>query len=345
MHRFDAELLSQEMQRVLSERDVCSEAVTHVVESLIQASLRGVDSHGIQLFPHYCRAVDSGRIKTNPELAFRETSPTTALLDADHAFGHHAGAVAIDDAVSRAKRHGTGAVAVRRSTHFGSAAYFGLRAADAGCIGFAFTNADALLQAHGAKEAFTGTNPICFVAPMEGEEPFCLDMSTAVTTWNKVTQHRRVNEPLPADWACDENGNPVTDPAAACSLQPSGGYKGYGLALMVEVLCSLLAGGAFSKDLIPMYTEIEARREISHFFMALDVERFCPHADFALRMREMSDRARALDPMNEQVPVVVPGDPEKHSRAQRSTNGIPVDDALFREFVSLTPEFAGATRA
>jgi ureidoglycolate dehydrogenase (NAD+) len=342
MVRLNGRVIEQLMRETLLARGVCAESAQHVAASLAQTSLRGVDSHGIQLFPHYCRAVDAGRISKNPRFSFADTSPTTAILDADDAFGHHAGIVAIDRAVALAKTSGMGAVPVKNSSHFGAAAYFGLRAAANGCIGLAFTNADALIKAHGSKEAFTGTNPICFTAPIDGEEPFCLDMATSLVSWNKVVNHRRTGQPIPENWACDAEGQPVTDPNAARSLQPAGLYKGFGLSLVVDVLCALLSGGPTSKDLLPMYQKIETRRKISHFFMALDISRFSAPADFGRRMRDLVQRARTLPPLDAQVAVMVPGDPEKKTFKERTEAGLPIDDVKFAEFVGLSARFQEA---
>jgi ureidoglycolate dehydrogenase (NAD+) len=342
MVRLNGHVVEQLMRETLQARGVCAESAHHVAASLAQTSLRGVDSHGIHLFPHYCRAVDSGRITKSPRFSFDETSPTTAILDADDAFGHHAGIVAIERAVTLAKSAGTGAVAVKNSSHFGAASYFGLHAAGTGCIGLAFTNADALIKAHGSSETFTGTNPICFTAPIEGEEPFCLDMATSLVAWGKVLNRRAAGQQIPDTWACDAAGQPVTDPNAARSLQPSGGYKGFGLSLVVDILCAVLSGSQISKDLLPMYQKIEVRRKISHFFMALDVARFCSLADFGQRMKDFVERTRSLPPLDASVPVMVPGDPEKNTFKARVESGIPIDELKFEELVGTSARFRTA---
>lgn len=340
MPLLSAPILAEVMREVLAARGVCAEAVQHVVDSVVQTSLRGVDSHGIQLFPHYCRVVETGRVNKKPRFTIDQTAPGTAILDADHGFGHHAGATAMDHAIARAKEAGIAIVAVKNSSHFGAAAYFGLRAPARGCIGMAFTNADALLKAHGGKVAFTGTNPICLTAPIEGEEPFCLDMATSFVSWNKIVNHRRTGQPIPANWACDEHGLPVEDPNLARTLQPAGEHKGFGLSLMVDILCALLAGGGISKDLLPMYQRVDERRAINHCFLAIDISRFSPIAQFALRMRDLAERARAVPPLDPNRPVMISGDPEKQTAQQRAKSGIPIDDAKLGEFLQLSPEFA-----
>jgi ureidoglycolate dehydrogenase (NAD+) len=340
---FDAKILSKIMRETLLTRGVVPESAAHVASSLIQTSLRGVDSHGINVFPHYCRAIEAGRINKNPRMKTSKPSNTVAVIDADHAFGHHAGAEAVDASVEMAKEAGIGAVGVRNSTHFGAAAYFGLRAAARDCIGFAFTNADALVKAFGAKEVFFGTNPICFTAPMESEEPFCLDMATSLVSWNKIKIYRSQNKKLPSHWAFDDAGASVTDPNRARSLNPIGDYKGFGLGMMVDILCAVLLGGPIGKDIGPMYERLDdSKRRIGHFFMAIDISKFIDPILFKKNLQNVADRIRGLPPLDKGGKVLVAGDPEKMAFAERTEEGIPVDDAKAGEFFELSTHFKKA---
>ena len=325
----------------LIELGVNASSARHVSESLIQTSLRGVDSHGIQLFPHYCSVVESGRINRDPIFSFAVGGPSVGTLDADSGFGHHSGWVGMTHAIDMAKDTGLGAVAVKNSSHFRAAAYFGLEAANRGCLGLAFTNADSLIKAHGARVAMTGTNPVCFCAPMLSEEPFCLDMATSVVSWNKIVQHRRLGVDIPSDWACDENGEAVVRPESARTLLPAGGYKGFGLSLMVDILCGVLAQGPISKELLPMYQQLDVQRRVSHFFVAIDISRFVALNNFVSRLQEIASITRSLPTLDGEI-VQVPGDPEKRSFEQRSASGIPVDQAKFIELLQVAPELQSA---
>lgn len=335
------------MREVLLAKGVIPDSVEHVTQSLVRTSLRGTDSHGVNLFPHYCRAVDGGRVNKSPDISFEQTGPATGCLDADHAFGHHAGAVAMDHAVELAAATGMGAVATKNSTHFGAAAYFALRAAEKGFLGFAFTSADALVKAHGAKEAFFGTNPICFCAPMQDEDPLCLDMATSQVSWNRIKNARRTNESLAPGLAFDRDGDGVVDPHQARSLAPAGSYKGFGLGMMVDVLCALLADGPISKDIMAMYdTPIDARRLVPHLFMVIDIKRFVGVERFAERLQQMAARVRRMQPLEgSDGSVMVPGDPEKRCQRIRSRQGIPMDEEKFAEFLAVSPGFSEAVRA
>jgi ureidoglycolate dehydrogenase (NAD+) len=287
-------------------------------------------------------AVDGGRINPAPEFRVVTRHQAVATLDADHGFGHHAGTAAIQLAMELADTFGIGAVGVRRSTHFGAAAYFAQQASRRGYAGFAFTNADALVKAAGGAEPFFGTNPICFSVPMEDEDPICLDMATSQVSWNKVLNKRRAREPMPPGWACDEHGEHTTDAARARMLEPAGDYKGYGLGMMVEILCAGLVGGPFGKDIAPMYgSNLTERREISHFFMAIRIGDLVDLQMFKQRMHAIAARIRRLAPVGTE-PVMVPGDPEKIAFRARTTEGIPVDDEKLKEFLALSSGFAEA---
>jgi ureidoglycolate dehydrogenase (NAD+) len=344
MFRLDASLLKPIFSTHLGAAGVDRESVQHVVDSLLQTSLRGVDSHGIQLFPHYVRAARAGRINVAPRIAITASGTSTAVLDADHAFGHRAGAEAIDHAVELAATSGVGVVSVRRSSHFGAAAYFALRAAERGFISFAFTNADSLVKAFNARKAVFGTNPVCFAAPLQDEGPLCLDMATSIVSWNRVRVRHASGLQLEPGWAYDGDGMPTTDPAAARSLSPAGGYKGYGLGMMVEILCGLIAGGPIGTEILTMYgAPIEARRSISHFLMAIDVARFVDKETFCSRLQGLIGQIRSMPATADSV--MVPGDPEKRMFVERTATGIPVPTAVFDSLCEIDDDFRAAVRA
>jgi len=341
----DAVRLKETILSTLINLDVVEEAATHVAESLVTTSLRGVDSHGVNLFPHYVRAVKAGRIKARPNMSVTQTGHSTIKLDADHAFGHYAGSVAMAEAVKLAHQAGIGAVSVSNSTHFGAAAYFALQATKQECIGFAFTNADALVKAHGAKEAFFGSNPICFAAPLEHEEAYCLDMATSLVSWNKILNFRRRGEKIPSDWAFDVEGRFVDDANLAVSLNPAGSYKGFGLGMMVDILCALLSESPSSKDILPMYSSpIEERRMISHFFLALSIRHFTNPDTFCISLQSLVERIRNMQSSDPTIPVMVAGDPEKHAYANRLETGIPIEETKLDELINVNGTFANAIR-
>ncbi len=319
----------------LQSRQVRPDVAQHVITSLIQTSLRGVDSHGIELLPHYLRALDAGRINPHPTYQLTASAPSTAVLYADHTFGHAAGAEAMLQAVELARTTGVGVVTVSHSTHFGAAAYFGLLAADRGMIGICMTHSTPHMLSFAGVRPFFSTNPICFAAPCE-EEPYCLDMATSLSTWNRLLAYKQAGEQIPPDWGADAQGQPTTSPDLVASMLPIGGYKGFGLSMIVDVLCSLLTGMPFGRDISAMYAEpLSSKRMLGHFFLAIDVERFVGLAVFRQRMQAMMDAVRNEPPADPATPVLVAGDPEKETARRRLSEGIPVSPSRYTEFLEI----------
>jgi len=344
MKMFDPGRVKERMRANLKNVGVCEESCFHVTESVLQTSLRGIDSHGIGLFPHYHRVVLTGRIARHPTFSLERTGLSTAMLDAQSAFGHHAGWEAMKHAVSIARETGIGAVSVKNSTHFGAASYFAFQAAEQDHLGMAFTNANSAVMAHNATRPMFGTNPICLAAPMLNEGPFCLDMATSAIAKNKMLNHQRTNAPLEPGWCMDADGRPTVDHRAACYLGASGGYKGYGLGMMVDIFCGMLSGCGIGHEVVPMYADLSAKRNVSHFFMSIDIARFQDVTAFKARLKAFADAIRAMPSVDPAVPVMIPGDPEKQAFIRRSAEGIPVDEPKYKEFLAVDPGFAEALR-
>lgn len=342
MKTFNPVPLKKLIYETLEKNGVCKDSCRHVAESVILTSLRGTDSHGITLFPHYHEVVLSGRINKNPKFTFERRSPAIAVFDADAAFGHHAGIEAMELAMDMAAETGIGAVSVKNSSHFGAAQYFARLAPPRNMIGMSFTNAPTSVLAYSSAKPFFGTNPICLLAPMSNEEPFCLDMATSSMPSNKLMNHKRTGDPIKPDLVFDANGKTTTDPAQACYLGPYGGYKGFGLGMMVDIFCGMLAGGPIGTEMINMYKELGSSRNLSHFFMAIDIARFQDPAAFKTRLQGLADTIRALPSAEGALPVMIPGDPEKKCHAKRSISGIPVDEPMYEKFVAIDPAFATA---
>lgn len=304
---------------------------TVVIDGLVETSLRGTDSHGIRLLSHYLRAIEAGRINRNPKFSFRKTSASTGIFDADNGLGIAAGVAAMDHAMSLAKKTGIGAVSVKNSSHFGAAAIYGLRAAHANMLGLAMTDVDSLVFPYGGKRTYFGTNPICFAAPIEDEEPFCLDMATSRVPLNKIFAYRSAHKKLEKGWAFDASGMETTDPYRAVSPAPMGDYKGYGLAAMVSILSSLLSGMPFGPTIPAMFPLDNKKRMLGHFFTAIDISKFQPVALFKRRMKQMADELRHVTPSHPRNPVLFPGDPEKKEYSLRLKNGIPVSVDIIKE--------------
>ena len=305
-----------------------------VAECLVQTSLRGVDSHGVRLLPHYLEGVRKGRINPDPKFTFKKTSASTGLLGADHTFGHAAGIIAARKSVELANKAGSGHVAVYNSTHFGAAACYSMEIARNGMIGMSFTHADALVRSHGGVRPFFGTNPMSFAAPCSGEEPFCLDMATSKTTFNKIKQLREEGLPAPEGAGADSRGIETTSPNEITMLLPIGGHKGYGLGMMVEILCSMLTGMPYGPHITNMFkAPMSKKRFLAHFIIAIKIDCFQDKEIFKKRLSCMMRELRKEPALKNGVPVMASGDPEKNAEKERAVSGIPLTLSEFEGLV------------
>src|SRR3989338_6765751 len=290
--------LQEFIKSVLLKAGVLSDVAEYVAEGLVQTSLRGVDSHGIRLLPHYLNGVKGRRINPIPNYKFTRTAPSTGLFDADHTFGHAAGMEAAKKAIELANEAGTGHIAVYNSTHFGAAAYYALEIARNDMIGMSFTNTDALVKTYAGRRPFLGNNPICFTAPCKGEETFCLDMATSVVTFNKIRQLREEKIKAPAGVGADAKGIETQDPEKITMLMPIGGYKGYGLSMVVEILCSLLSGMPYGPHIPKMFeAPMAQRRFLGHFIIAIKIDCFQDVRIFKKRLSLMMKELRSEPPL------------------------------------------------
>lgn len=302
-----------------------------VIDGLVWTSLRGVDSHGVRLLPHYVEGAIGGRLNPSPSMVFNRVAAATGTLDADDTFGHAAGVEAMKHAIELARETGIGAVSVRNSSHCGALSYFGHAAAEQKMIGVVFTHATARVMSPGSNRAFFGNNPLCFVAPMRDEGPFSFDAATTGTTFNAVKAAAATGDPLPPGLVADGEGNGTTDPNKAEQLLPIGDYKGFGLSMVVDILCALLSGMPSGNRVSQMFGEaMNKRRQLGHFFCAFRPNAFNQTNDFQADLQELANRVRA-EPANDTTAqgVMVPGDPEKRAWEQRSHSGIPVPAPLY----------------
>lgn len=334
-----AEQLAATMTRALAARGVSSLHGRYVVEGLIGASLRGVDTHGVRLFPTYLSELDGGRARSAPRMTWHGAG-AARLLDAGGALGLVAGRIATDETVRLAKEQGVSAVAVQGSNHFGAASYYALRMARSDVLGLALTNSDALVAPFGGRAAAVGTNPIALAARGLGDDLFCADFATSQTSYSRVRAHRERELPLEPGWAIDELGRDLTStgaglPAALSPLGAGAGHKGEGLGLMVEILTAVLAGEPLDHELTPFYEgPFDEPRRVSHLFLGLDLAAFGAPEAFRERLSALLRHVRGIEAA-EGATVRAPGDPERETEARRRTEGIPLDDEALRWWTEL----------
>jgi LDH2 family malate/lactate/ureidoglycolate dehydrogenase len=250
-------------------------------------------------------------------------------MDADHALGLVAGQKAMDMAIEVAKTHGMGAVAVRKSSHNGTAGYFCERAALQGMIGFAFTNAMPAIAPTGSAEALLGTIPIGVGFPLPGTNPIVIDMATAVVARSRIRALLAQGKALPEGWALDPEGKPTTDPAVAVkgSVLPIGGPKGYALALMVELLCSALADGEPGFQ-VTYENMVKRPSNISQFYMAMNPAGFAGSERYGARAGHVADVIVKAKPITGADSPRLPGSRGHDLNRKAEMDGIPVSRNL-----------------
>jgi ureidoglycolate dehydrogenase (NAD+) len=323
---------------VLESAGLDEHSLNAVSLGLCETSLRGVDSHGVRLLPHYFNSAISGRKNPNPAYKVEKKFPSIAHLDADNAFGHAAGMKAIDLAMEMAKVQGVGVVGVSNSSHPGAMASMALEAARNGYIAFAFTHADALILSHGGTRPYFGTNPICFAAPRLEKEPYCLDMATSIVPWNRVLLNRNADASLEPGIAADQYGKQTLDPHKAAAVMPTGGYKGYGLSSMVDILCGVFTGMAFGRSIPAMFTtNMSEQRKLGQLYMVMRCDGVISEEEFIDFMQQMTDEVRA-EPRADEESVMLPGDPQIICAKNRMEEGIPIDDSTLDAFVKISKD-------
>ncbi len=313
-----------------------------VAETLVASNLRGVDSHGVVRLPHYATRLRNGTVKARPQIGVRRTGPSAASVEGDAGMGQLVAARAMKEAIALARESGVGAVSAHNSSHCGACAWFVEMAVKEGMIGIALTHTDSIMVPPGMKRIFLGSNPIAFGAPGGREPPVIIDMSTTHAAWGKVIVARQEGKPIPPDWGIDAQGKPTTDAGRTVGLAPTGGHKGYALALMIEILCAHLAGVPFGLHVTKMYGELGKPRNLGHFMLALDIARFTDLGTFRSQIDLFVEEIRAEDPADPSRPPLAPGDPERLSAARRARDGVPLGEGVLGELNALAAELGVA---
>ncbi|MEK7249714.1 MAG: Ldh family oxidoreductase [Bacteroidota bacterium] len=309
-----------------------------IAEALLWSDLRARHPQGVSRLPIFVKRVQCGLINSPARLKWNRVAPAAEMLDAGNAFGHVAGRAAMQRAVELAKSQGVGVVTVKRSNLYGAASYFCSIAAEARCIGITCTNAVPKVAPFGGVRPVFGTNPIAFGCPTSSGVPILVDMSTSAIAGSIARSIDETGKRLPEGAALDKNGNPTTDPKdlAEGTLLPVAGAKGFGLALMVEILCGVLSGAAMSKEVGSMYSTWDKPVNTGHCFLVMDISKFQPMHNFLGRVDTMLDWVKAAAPEGEYIRF--PGEIRGELAAEYAGNGIPLPMETVKPLTKLANE-------
>jgi len=322
-------------------------------ETLISADLRGIDSHGVARLSGYIRLWEAKRINAIPDIKVIHETPSTAVVDGDSGLGLVVGNYAMDVAIKKAEAVGTGWVSVCNSNHFGIAAHHAMKALEKDMIGIVMTNASALVAPTFSRERMLGTNPICVAVPAGSEPPFVADLATTTAANGKLEILQRTGKDAPLGWIQDSMGQSVSDSHAlknGGALLPLGGdrehgsHKGYALGAIVDIFSGVLSGANFGPWVppFPAYVpmpENQPGKGIGHFIGAMRIDAFRTAAAFKKNMDLWISRFRLAAPVNANIPVIIPGDPERLMSVRRMAEGIPLLPVVMEDLQSLADKF------
>jgi LDH2 family malate/lactate/ureidoglycolate dehydrogenase len=297
---------------------------------LVLGDLFGVHTHGVSRLESYGERLELGGIDAKAEIRIERVAPTLVKVDGGNGVGPLVGYRALESAMQIAREFGVAVAFVRNSNHFGAIAPYSLIAAEAGFASIIGSNSSTTIAPTGGREAKLGNSPVAFGIPNPGGRPIILDMAVSVVARAKIRDALKRGESIPDTWATGKDGKPTTDPQAALDgfLLPIGGYKGYGLALIVDLFAGLLSGAAYLTHVTSWVDEPQAPQNLGHFFILIDTRSLGPSTWLAERMKDFVHILHATPPADASKPVLVPGELEMDKLERHRRDGIPVEPAL-----------------
>ncbi len=299
---------------------------------LVDAEASGVSSHGVARVSMYLDALRRGKIAARPSIAIERPRSGVVLVDGGNGMGPVVGAAAIDQAMKAAAETGIAMAVVRRSNHYGAAAYLLRRATRAGYAAFTCSNGSPVMAVHGGADAVISTNPLAAAFPArEARDSLGFDMATSVAAFGKIRQAQREGKPIPDDWAVAPDGATTTDPAEAMrgALLPVGGAKGSALALMVEMLAGVLSGAGIGRLVGNPNDPSPEPNDVGHAFMVMDISAFMPRADYERRAAMLGEMVRGSRPAGGFDAVRLPGPGSADRRERALADGVVLPPAAW----------------
>jgi (2R)-3-sulfolactate dehydrogenase (NADP+) len=329
--RVDPQELETLMVRALVASGASRATAAATAAALLAAEMEGIASHGVSRMPQYCSHLRNGRASGSAVPKVVRDSKAACLVDAKQGLAYHACALAVREAIERAKQFGVSFVAITNSNHFGVAAYHVEAIAAVGLVGFAFSNSPAAMPAWGGKRPLFGTNPIAATFPRRTQPPLVIDLSLSAAARGRIMVAAREGKPIPEGWALDREGRPTTDAKAALegSMLPSGGVKGAMLALTVELLVCSLSGAAYGFESDSFFTEEGRPTRIGQAFLAIDPGALVGRDAFYERVETL------VAAMIEDPAVRLPGERRRQNREKAERDGVAIPVELMDKIRAL----------
>lgn len=328
---------------VLAQHGVGTEVAHRTAAFLVTADMRGHPSHGINLLPYYCGSYKLGHLAVDAEPRVVQERANTAVVDGENGLGYETSRVSMDKAIQLADANGVGIVVSRRSNHFGMASHWTLQAVKENKIGFVTTNGPPVMAPWGGAIPQFSNNPLSWGIPAARELPIIFDMACSVTAGGRLRLAAEAGEKIPPHWAVDRSGQPTTDPVEGLcgSLRPIEGHKGSGLAIVNEILSSALSGAQTLTQVPSRNMNVSGMHEswlIGHFFMAINVESFCPLNEFGRRVDAIIGELRETAPAPGYDRVYMPGERGLRLAKEAQRVGVLVSESSLTRLRSLADE-------
>ena len=327
---------------VLQKGGLSPEDAFTVTDSLLFASLRGIDSHGISRLPYYIRRLEKGGTNARPQIKIIRERAASALIDGDDGMGQVVSAFALKVAIEKARRQGAAFVGVLKSCHNGAVSYYSLKIAEAGMIGISISNVTPVMAAWGGRGSVIGNNPLSIAAPRKHGYPLVLDIAMSGVAGGKVRLAAKNQQKIPLGWIVDAAGRPTDDPQQLTSggaLVPFGEHKGFALGVMLEVLAGALTGSGMLGQIPFWMANMESSLNIGHAFFAVDIVALMDLEEFYRRVDWIVDSLKG-SPVGEDSPgIFMPGEMEWEMEQKRRSDGIPVSPEVYRDLEELSSRY------
>ncbi len=334
MIRIKSDQLKQIMKELLLAAGVSPENSELTAEILLQADMRGINTHGALRLPVYLKRIAAGSVAANPEMKVTLDRKAVAVIDGGHGLGQISGHKAMKLAIEKAGNCGIGSVWVVNGHHFGAGAYYTALAAEADMIGFAVSNTVPLMAPWGGREARVGNNPMAVCIPAGKEPPILLDMAFSQVAQGKISLAMAKGEKIPLDWAIDKEGSPTDDPTAAMEglLLPAGGYKGYGQAVIADLLSGILQGAGIGGQVKAMRC-LDQRQNSGQMYLAIDISAFQDPAEFKVKVDEYIRWMKKTPGAQGTEEIFLPGQQSWARLEESRVRGIRLPEAVFDELI------------
>ena len=313
------------VKEILKKLGASEEDSEFVAEATIDADLKGFTSHGLGRFPQYLVSIKSGTINLKEDITIEKETPAIALINGNSGFGQAVSYKAMQIAIKKAKEVGIGCVGVHNTNHFGVTGFYSDLALRENCIGLVIANTDPAIAPLGGSKPLIGTNPIALGIP--SETYITVDMATSVTARGKIIESKRKGLDLPDGWALDKDGNPTNDPEAALegSLLPFGGFKGYALSVLIEILTGPLVHAGYGHGVSGTASPTKDCTK-GDLYVVIDPTKFGDFDEFKANTEDFVSQIRATGEN-----VAIPGDLEVKRIAEAETNGVAIDEKLYEQ--------------